>query len=110
MDSHLDIDIQVGALSRLSQCERAKRGPPGSPVHNKKVDCLLSAVLLAAGMISRGFQFVQETERMKAIVAELSKLGAKVEEGRDHCVITPPAWLQPTPIDTFDDRKWRWHS
>jgi 5-enolpyruvylshikimate-3-phosphate synthase len=33
---------------------------------------------------------VKETERMKAIVAELTKLGASVEEGHDYCVITPP--------------------
>ncbi len=32
----------------------------------------------------------QETERMVAIVTELRKLGATVEEGRDYCVITPP--------------------
>ena len=35
----------------------------------------------------------QETERMKAIVAELGKLGAEVEEGRDYCVIQPPSAL-----------------
>ena len=33
---------------------------------------------------------LKETERMKAIVAELGKLGARVEEGRDYCIITPP--------------------
>lgn len=33
---------------------------------------------------------VKETERMVAIVTELRKLGATVEEGRDYCVITPP--------------------
>lgn len=33
---------------------------------------------------------VKETERMVAIVTELRKLGAQVEEGRDYCVITPP--------------------
>ena len=30
---------------------------------------------------------------MKAIVTELTKLGATVEEGRDFCVITPPERL-----------------
>jgi hypothetical protein len=28
---------------------------------------------------------------MVAVVTELRKLGATVEEGRDYCVITPPA-------------------
>lgn len=32
---------------------------------------------------------VKETERMKAFVAELTKLGARVEEWRDYCVIAP---------------------
>lgn len=34
---------------------------------------------------------VKETERMKAIVTELTKLGAQVEEGRDYCIINPPS-------------------
>ena len=34
---------------------------------------------------------LKETERMKAIVTELRKLGAIVEEGHDFCRITPPA-------------------
>ena len=42
---------------------------------------------------------------MKAIVAELTKLGADVEEGRDYCVITPPAALTPAAIDTYDDHR-----
>eukprot|EP00887_Chlorella_sp_A99_P005031 scaffold4.g5031.t1 len=39
-----------------------------------------------------------------AIVAELTKLGAKVEEGRDFCVITPPAEVAPgVAIETILD-------
>lgn len=48
---------------------------------------------------------MQETERMKAIVTELTKLGATVEEGRDFCVITPPERLTPAAIDTYDDHR-----
>lgn len=48
---------------------------------------------------------VKETERMKAIVSELSKLGATVEEGRDYCVITPPASVQSAKIETYDDHR-----
>lgn len=33
---------------------------------------------------------LKETERMHAIVTELRKFGAEVEEGRDYCKITPP--------------------
>ena len=43
---------------------------------------------------------------MKAIVTELGKLGAQVEEGRDYCVVTPPAALKPkVAIDTYDDHR-----
>jgi 3-phosphoshikimate 1-carboxyvinyltransferase len=51
---------------------------------------------------------VKETERMKAIVAELTKLGATVEEGRDYCDITPPADGQineGVEIETYDDHR-----
>lgn len=49
---------------------------------------------------------VKETERMKAIVTELTKLGAVVEEGRDYCIITPPKEVKSNiAIDTYDDHR-----
>jgi 3-phosphoshikimate 1-carboxyvinyltransferase len=51
---------------------------------------------------------VKETERMKAIVAELTKLGATVEEGRDYCIITPPkngAVNGGVEVETYDDHR-----
>ncbi|CBN78624.1 3-Phosphoshikimate 1-Carboxyvinyltransferase [Ectocarpus siliculosus] len=49
---------------------------------------------------------VKETERMKAIVTELGKLGAEVEEGRDYCIVTPPKAVKPrVAIDTYDDHR-----
>ena len=45
---------------------------------------------------------------MKAIVSELTKLGATVEEGRDYCVITPPAdgkIKEGVEIETYDDHR-----
>lgn len=51
---------------------------------------------------------VKETERMKAIVTELGKLGADVEEGRDYCVITPPkngGVMSNVAIETYDDHR-----
>lgn len=49
---------------------------------------------------------VKETERMKAIVAELTKLGATVEEGHDYCIITPPKEIKPNvAIETYDDHR-----
>lgn len=49
---------------------------------------------------------VKETERMKAIVTELRKLGAEVEEGYDYCVIYPPKIVKENvAIDTYDDHR-----
>lgn len=50
---------------------------------------------------------VKETERMVAIVTELRKLGATVEEGRDYCVITPPerGLARGVAVDTYDDHR-----
>lgn len=42
---------------------------------------------------------------MKAIVAELTKLGAIVEEGQDYCIITPPKHLTSAAIETYDDHR-----
>lgn len=73
---------------------------------------LAVAALFAKGPTSIrnvGSWRVKETERMKAIVAELTKLGAYVEEGSDYCVITPPSeaqGLKPSVgIDTYDDHR-----
>lgn len=49
---------------------------------------------------------VKETERMKAIVTELGKLGADVEEGRDYCIVQPLAKIKAgVDIDTYDDHR-----
>mmetsp|Transcript_69235 Transcript_69235/g.150674 ORF Transcript_69235/g.150674 Transcript_69235/m.150674 type:complete len:450 (+) Transcript_69235:86-1435(+) len=49
---------------------------------------------------------VKETERMKAIVTELGKLGASVEEGRDFCIVQPLAKILPdVAVDTYDDHR-----
>lgn len=51
---------------------------------------------------------LKETERMKAIVAECTKLGATVEEFEDYCVITPPEGnvvKDNVVIETYDDHR-----
>ena len=51
---------------------------------------------------------VKETDRIAAMVCELRKLGATVEEGPDYLKITPPAqaggW-KPAVIRTYDDHR-----
>lgn len=51
---------------------------------------------------------LKETERMKAIVAECTKLGATVEEYTDYCVIHPPKDNKINDnvlIETYDDHR-----
>lgn len=49
---------------------------------------------------------VKETDRLAAMAAELRKLGAEVEEGRDYLRIVPPERLVPdAAIDTYDDHR-----
>lgn len=43
---------------------------------------------------------------MRAIVTELTKLGATVEEGRDFCIVHPLKQLNANvAIDTYDDHR-----
>lgn len=51
---------------------------------------------------------LKETERMKAIVAECTKLGAVVEEFEDYCIIHPPKDNKINDnvlIETYDDHR-----
>ncbi|AXL51649.1 3-phosphoshikimate 1-carboxyvinyltransferase [Paraburkholderia caffeinilytica] len=49
---------------------------------------------------------VKETDRIAAMAAELRKVGAKVQEGEDFLVVTPPEKLIPNAsIDTYDDHR-----
>lgn len=92
-------------------------GPPGGKLKAIDEDCNdipdAAMTLAVAAMFADGPTKIRnvytwrlkETERMKAIVAELTKLGATVEEGRDFCVITPPDKVQTTDIDTYDDHR-----
>lgn len=51
---------------------------------------------------------LKETERMKAIVAECTKLGATVEEFNDYCIIHPPPnnkVKDNVVIETYDDHR-----
>ena len=48
---------------------------------------------------------VKETDRIDAMATELRKLGAIVETGPDYLSVTPPAFLQPASIATYDDHR-----
>ncbi|MGH8669168.1 MAG: 3-phosphoshikimate 1-carboxyvinyltransferase [Burkholderiales bacterium] len=48
---------------------------------------------------------VKETDRLSAMAAELRKLGADVEEGRDFLKIIPAKLKPGVAIDTYDDHR-----
>jgi len=48
---------------------------------------------------------VKETDRIAAMAAELTKLGARTEAGADRLTIHPPAHLRAATIDTYDDHR-----
>jgi len=48
---------------------------------------------------------VKETERMMAMVTELRKLGAQVEEGQDDLIVHPPTQWRSAAINTYDDHR-----
>lgn len=92
--------------------------PKDRPLKGVSVSCLnipdaamtLAAVALFAEGPTEirdvGSWRVKETERMKAIVTECTKLGATVEEGEDWCKITPFYRIMPDIyIDTYDDHR-----
>lgn len=109
---------QMGATVTWSPNSINITREPGTPLRGVDVDCgdipdaamsLASTALFAEGetRIRNVYNWrVKETERMKAIVTELTKLGADVEEGRDYCVIRPPAKInEHVEIDTYDDHR-----
>ena len=105
---------QMGATVEWSANSiTVSRDPSGAPLRGVDVDCgeipdaamtLAVIALFAEGptAIRNVYNWrVKETERMVAIVTELRKLGAEVEEGRDYCIVQPLASLKSgVAIDT----------
>lgn len=93
------------------------QGPPRGELRAVDEGCVdipdAAMTLAVAALFARGTTVirdvgswrVKETERMKAIVAELTKLGADVVEGADSCTITPPPALRAAAIETYDDHR-----
>jgi len=93
---------------------------PNTPLKGVDADCLAipdAAMTLAVmALFADGPTTIRnvyswrlkETERMKAIVAECTKLGATVEEFRDYCIIHPPKdnkVNENVVIETYDDHR-----
>mmetsp|Transcript_1563 Transcript_1563/g.2749 ORF Transcript_1563/g.2749 Transcript_1563/m.2749 type:complete len:497 (+) Transcript_1563:221-1711(+) len=93
---------------------------PGTKLQGKEFDCLkipdAAMTLAVVALFAEGPTTIKnvyswrlkETERMKAIVAECTKLGATVEEFRDYCIIHPPKdnkMNENVLIETYDDHR-----
>lgn len=48
---------------------------------------------------------VKETDRIAAMAAELTRLGATVDAGDDRITVTPPSVWRPAAIHTYDDHR-----
>jgi len=115
-----DVMEQMGAKVTWSPESITVTRDPNVQLKGVDVDCgkipdaamtLAVAALFADGptTIRNVYSWrLKETERMKAIVAECTKLGATVEEYRDYCVIHPPKDNKINDnvlIETYDDHR-----
>ncbi len=48
---------------------------------------------------------VKETDRVRAVCAELTRLGVDVEEHADGMTVYPPTTLRPATVQTYDDHR-----
>ena len=115
-----DVMEQMGATVTWAPESITVTRDPNTRLKGVDVDCgkipdaamtLAVAALFAEGptTIRNVYSWrLKETERMKAIVAECTKLGATVEEYEDYCVITPPEGNvvnDNVVIETYDDHR-----
>jgi 3-phosphoshikimate 1-carboxyvinyltransferase len=108
---------QMGARISMGENWIEASAPRGGKLRAIDADCnhipdaamtIAVAALFADGpctLRNIGSWRVKETDRIAAMAAELRKLGATVEEGKDWLRVTPSAALRPATIDTYDDHR-----
>ncbi|MCS6870683.1 MAG: 3-phosphoshikimate 1-carboxyvinyltransferase [Anaerolineae bacterium] len=82
------VDVDLNAMSDTAQTLAAIAPFADSPTHIRNI----------------GHIRLKETDRIAALVTELRKLGARVEESADSITIYPST-LQPAEIETYDDHR-----
>ncbi len=82
------VDVDLNAMSDTAQTLAAIAPFARTPTHIRNIEHIRH----------------KETDRIAAIVTELRKLGAQVEESADSVTIYPST-LQPAAIDTYDDHR-----
>jgi 3-phosphoshikimate 1-carboxyvinyltransferase len=86
---HLNgVDIDLNAMSDTAQTLSAIAPFASSPVTIRNIEHIRR----------------KETERIKAIVTELQRLGVRVDEFADGLTIYPST-IQPAAVDTYDDHR-----
>lgn len=111
---------RMGAAVRIAD-SWIEAGTPGrrAPTRLQPIDADLNHIpdaamtvavlaLFAAGpsvLRNIGSWRVKETDRIAAMAAELTKVGAKVEAGDDFLRVTPPLRFLPATIRTYDDHR-----
>ncbi|MFZ1713063.1 MAG: 3-phosphoshikimate 1-carboxyvinyltransferase, partial [Nitrosomonas sp.] len=114
---------KMGACVKMGdnwiECSSPRRSVTGKQLVAIDMDCnhipdaamtLATAALFAQGTTTLrniGSWRVKETDRIAAMSAELSKLGAKIESGEDFIRITPPDGSPNAgaAINTYDDHR-----
>ena len=99
--------IEAGAVGRIAPTQLQ----PIDADFNHIPDAAMTIAVLA--LFARGTSIlrnigswrVKETDRISAMAAELTKVGASVQAGADFLEITAPERLRPATIATYDDHR-----
>jgi 3-phosphoshikimate 1-carboxyvinyltransferase len=110
-------DMLAGMGARLTEGDDWIEAAAGATLFGITADCTAipdaAMTLAVVALFARGPTTltgiaswrVKETDRIAAMAAELSKLGASVDAGDDHLTVHPPARLTPATIETYDDHR-----
>ncbi len=102
-DSHIDVG-RAGrtARSRLKAIDADFNHIPDAAMTVAILACFAEGPSVLRNI---GSWRVKETDRIAAMAAELSKIGATVEAGSDFLAVTPPQAFRSAAIATYDDHR-----
>jgi 3-phosphoshikimate 1-carboxyvinyltransferase len=113
----VDVLEQMGCLVRAGDDFLEVQGPSNGQLRGISIDLndmpdtvqtLAVVALFAAGATeirNVANLRIKETDRLAALAAELTRLGAQVEVRPDGLTVFPPATLTPATIETYDDHR-----
>lgn len=113
----VDVLERMGCQVRSGDDYLEVQGPPRGELRGVQVDLNempdTVQTLAVAALFARGPTRIdnvanlriKETDRIAALAAELTKLGAEVDSREDGLTVTPPPQLRPAELDTYDDHR-----